>query len=109
MNIEGDFRYVDAGAFDECLDFLEYLNYCEHDWEKAFVSWAGMSERLKDEKMSQNSWGPWNLVKVYLFNLHIIVLHNNMNLLFFPLYCHSYCCYCLTLNLLIFREKNEKK
>ncbi|XP_052175773.1 shewanella-like protein phosphatase 1 [Diospyros lotus] len=63
MNIEGDFRYVDAGAFDECLDFLEYLNYCEYDWEKAFVSWAGMSDRLKDEKMSQNYWGPWNLVK----------------------------------------------
>ena len=64
MNVEGDFRYVDSGAFDECLDFLEYLNDCEHDWEEAFISWVGVSERLKGQKMSQNHWGPWNLVKV---------------------------------------------
>ncbi|PSS09522.1 Shewanella-like protein phosphatase [Actinidia chinensis var. chinensis] len=63
MNVEGDFRYVDSGAFDECLDFLEYLNDCEHDWEEAFISWVGVSERLKGQKMSQNHWGPWNLVK----------------------------------------------
>ncbi|XP_057512011.1 shewanella-like protein phosphatase 1 isoform X2 [Actinidia eriantha] len=64
MNVEGDFRYVDSGAFDECLDFLEYLNDCEHDWEEAFISWVGVSERLKGQKMSQNHWGPWNLVKL---------------------------------------------
>ncbi|XAR60783.1 Protein-tyrosine-phosphatase [Bertholletia excelsa] len=63
MNVEGDFRYVDAGAFDECLDFLEYLNDCENDWEQAFVSWSSVSEKIKDQKMSQNYWGPWSLVK----------------------------------------------
>lgn len=65
MNVEGDFRYVDYGAYDECGDFLEYLNDCEHDWDKAFVSWASISESWKkDRKMSQSHWGPWNLVKV---------------------------------------------
>ncbi|KAI7982675.1 Shewanella-like protein phosphatase 1 [Camellia lanceoleosa] len=49
MNVEGDFRY--------------YLNDCEHNWEEAFVGWVGVSERMKDQKMSQNRWGPWNLVK----------------------------------------------
>lgn len=64
MNVEGDFRYVDYGAYDECGDFLEYLNDCEHNWEEAFVSWAGVSKSWKeDRKMSQNPWGPWNLVK----------------------------------------------
>ncbi|WOH01480.1 hypothetical protein DCAR_0520864 [Daucus carota subsp. sativus] len=64
MNVEGDFRYVDYGAYDECGDFLEYLNDCEHDWEEAFVSWASISKSWKkDRKMSQSQWGPWNLVK----------------------------------------------
>ncbi|KAL6967752.1 Glycosylated integral ER membrane protein [Sarracenia purpurea var. burkii] len=63
MNVEGDFRYVDSGAFDECLDFLEHLNDCEHNWEEAFLGWVGVSKRLKDDKMSRNHWGPWNLVK----------------------------------------------
>ncbi|KAF5957498.1 hypothetical protein HYC85_004723 [Camellia sinensis] len=48
MNVEGDFRYVDSGGFDECLDFLEYLNDCEHNWEEAFVGRVGVSERMKD-------------------------------------------------------------
>lgn len=64
MNVEGDFRYVDSGGFDECSDFLEYLNDCEHNWEDAFASWAEVSESWKQErKVSQSSWGPWNLVK----------------------------------------------
>ncbi|KAL8147992.1 shewanella-like protein phosphatase 1 isoform X1 [Apium graveolens] len=64
MNVEGDFRYVDYGAYDECGDFLEYLNDCEHDWDEAFVTWASISESWKkDRKMSQSHWGPWNLVK----------------------------------------------
>lgn len=64
MNVEGDFRYVDYGAYDECLDFLEYLDDCEDNWEEAFVSWVGISEILKHErKLSQNHWGPLNLVK----------------------------------------------
>ncbi|KAH7836645.1 hypothetical protein Vadar_003851 [Vaccinium darrowii] len=63
MNVNGDFRYVDSRGFDECLDFLEYLDDCEHNWEEAFVNWVGVSERLKDLKMSEKYWDPWNLVK----------------------------------------------
>ncbi|MBA0844499.1 hypothetical protein Goarm_001593 [Gossypium armourianum] len=64
MNVEGDFRYVESGAFDECADFLEYLNDYEYDWNEAFVRWCGVSRIWKDErKMSRNHWGPWNLVK----------------------------------------------
>lgn len=64
MNVEGDFRYVEYGAFDECIDFLEYLDDCRNDWNEAFVGWIGVSERWKKErKMSQNYWGPLNLVK----------------------------------------------
>ncbi|XP_059430113.1 shewanella-like protein phosphatase 1 [Corylus avellana] len=64
MNVEGDFRYVDYGAFDECIDFLQYLDDCRNDWNEAFVGWIGVSERRKEErKMSQNYWGPLNLVK----------------------------------------------
>ncbi|MFQ6671169.1 hypothetical protein Gotur_035782 [Gossypium turneri] len=65
MNVEGDFRYVESGAFDECADFLEYLNDYEYDWNEAFVRWCGVSRIWKDErKMSRNHWGPWNLVKL---------------------------------------------
>ncbi|MBA0574677.1 hypothetical protein Golob_001864 [Gossypium lobatum] len=65
MNVEGDFRYVESGAFDECADFLEYLNDYEYDWDEAFVRWCGVSRIWKDErKMSRNHWGPWNLVKI---------------------------------------------
>ncbi|KAL5747096.1 hypothetical protein ACOSP7_024094 [Xanthoceras sorbifolium] len=64
MNVEGDFRYVESGAFDECTDFLEYLNGNNYDWEKAFVGWVGMSKRWKeDQRMSKVYWGPLNLVK----------------------------------------------
>ncbi|KAL6341537.1 hypothetical protein AAG906_032657 [Vitis piasezkii] len=64
MNVEGDFRYVDSGAFDECTDFLEYLDDYGGNWEEAFLGWVGVSEKWKeDRKMSQNYWGPWNLVK----------------------------------------------
>ncbi|KAF3454853.1 hypothetical protein FNV43_RR05301 [Rhamnella rubrinervis] len=64
MNVEGDFRYVDIGAFDECNDFLEYLGDYGDNWEEAFVDWISISNRYKeDRKMSQTSWGPWNLVR----------------------------------------------
>ncbi|KAG5515049.1 hypothetical protein RHGRI_036178 [Rhododendron griersonianum] len=63
MNVSADFRYVDLRGFDECLDFLGYLNDCKNNWEEAFVTWVGVSERLKDFKMSQQYWDPWNLVK----------------------------------------------
>lgn len=65
MNVEGDFRYVDSGGFDECTDFLEYLNECNHNWEEAFVDWIAVSEKWKEDRgKSQNYWGPLNLVKV---------------------------------------------
>lgn len=65
MNVEGDFRYVDSGAFDECADFLEHLETCGHNWEEAFLSWFRLSKRWKeDRKVPQNYWGPWSLVKV---------------------------------------------
>ncbi|KAF5751328.1 calcineurin-like phosphoesterase family protein [Tripterygium wilfordii] len=64
MNVEGDFRYVDPGSFDECADFLAYLDEYEYNWEAAFVGWLGVSKRWKEErKMSQHNWDPWNLVK----------------------------------------------
>lgn len=71
MNVEGDFRYVDSGAFDECTDFLEHLEDYEYNWEEALVSWIDASERWKEErKLTQGYWGPWNLVKVCcMFNL----------------------------------------
>lgn len=65
MNVEGDFRYVDSGAFYECADFLKHLEICDHNWEEAFVGWAGVSKRWKeDHKVLQDHWDPWNLVKV---------------------------------------------
>ncbi|KAM5583084.1 hypothetical protein ABKV19_003145 [Rosa sericea] len=64
MNVEGDFRFVDAGGFDECIDFLEYLDDYRDDWEEAFVDWIGVSQKLKeDRKMPQSYWDPWNLVR----------------------------------------------
>ncbi|KAH8498689.1 hypothetical protein Peur_073877 [Populus x canadensis] len=64
MNVEGDFRYVDSGAFDECSDFLAYLEDNQYNWENAFLGWIGESKRRReDRKLSQNHWGPWNLVK----------------------------------------------
>lgn len=64
INVEGDFRYVESGGFDECTDFLEYLNECDHNWEEAFINTINISpQRKEDCRKSQNYWGPWNLVK----------------------------------------------
>ncbi|CAL4933255.1 unnamed protein product [Urochloa decumbens] len=65
MNVEGDFRYVDPGGFDECLRFLEYLDECDGNWNDAFVNWVNVAERRKKEyAVSPNGdWHPWNLVK----------------------------------------------
>ncbi|KDP45747.1 hypothetical protein JCGZ_17354 [Jatropha curcas] len=64
MNVEGDFRYVDSGAFGECTDFLAYLDDHKYDWENAFVGWISVAKSRKDDqKLSQTYWGPWNLVK----------------------------------------------
>lgn len=62
MNVEGDFRYVDSGGFDECTDFLEYLHECDHNWEEPFVNWISLSARWKEDRQ-KSQWGPWNLVK----------------------------------------------
>lgn len=74
MNVEGDFRYVDPRAFDECLDFLEYLDNYQTDWENAFIGWVGASEQWKEErKLSQKYWSPWDLMKV-LFSLKLCLM-----------------------------------
>ncbi|XP_078435663.1 calcineurin-like metallo-phosphoesterase superfamily protein [Wolffia australiana] len=64
MNVEGDFRYVNPGGFDECADFLEHLDAHGHNWEEAFVSWISVSEQWKENRRaSGNYWGPWQLLK----------------------------------------------
>ncbi|KAK9159189.1 hypothetical protein Scep_005763 [Stephania cephalantha] len=64
MNVEGDFRYVDPGAFEECLDFFEYLGECEEEWDGAFAGWISLSERRKEARQRlHNSWGPWSVVR----------------------------------------------
>lgn len=71
MNVEGDFRYVDPGSFDECLDFLEYMEGYEENWEDAFIGWIRVAESWKeDRKMSQSHWGPWNLMRVLLYSFN---------------------------------------
>lgn len=71
MNVEGDFRYVDSGGFDECADFVEHLEICHHNWEEAFLGWSSVSKKWKEDcKVPNNHWGPWNLVKViYWFTI----------------------------------------
>lgn len=69
MNVEGDFRYVDSGAFDECLNFLDYLEDYRYEWERAFVSWIAATGQQKYQKPPPSYWGPWNLVKVLGFSI----------------------------------------
>ncbi|KAL0865351.1 hypothetical protein Bca101_044469 [Brassica carinata] len=64
MNVEGDFRYVDTRAFDECIDFLDYLEDYAQDWDKAFKNWISESRQWKkDRESSQTYWDQWNIVK----------------------------------------------
>ncbi|MQL93326.1 hypothetical protein Taro_025969, partial [Colocasia esculenta] len=73
MNVEGDFRYVDPGAFEECADFLEYLDDHGNGWEQAFISWISTSERMKENRrMSKSNWGPWKLLKVTSIGVQIL-------------------------------------
>lgn len=73
--MEGDFRYVETGGFDECTDFLEYLDDNRDDWEEAFVGWTGVSKQLKeDRKLPQNYWDPWNLVRVLKSSVSLFIL-----------------------------------
>jgi hypothetical protein len=66
MNVEGDFRYVDPGSFDECIRYLEYLEEFDGNWDDAFVNWVNVSQRSKEEyRASLNGdWLPLNFVKV---------------------------------------------
>ncbi|MCL7041444.1 hypothetical protein MKW94_018471 [Papaver nudicaule] len=50
MNVEGDFRYVDQGGFQECVHFLEHLDNVSEQWNQ-------------DRKMSEGYWGPWNILQ----------------------------------------------
>ncbi|XP_062201252.1 shewanella-like protein phosphatase 1 [Phragmites australis] len=65
MNVEGDFRYVDPGGFDECIRFLEYLDECDGNWDDAFLNWVNVAERRKKEygASPNGDWRPWNFVK----------------------------------------------
>lgn len=70
MNVEGDFRYVDPGAFDECIGFLEYLDELDGNWQEAFVTWINVYERWKENhRMSHSQWSTWNFMKVFPFIL----------------------------------------
>lgn len=81
MNVEGDFRYVDSGAFDECADFLDYLDDYGGNWDEAFVRWVGVSEKWKEDRMMpKNYWGSWNLVKVLKFSILLIHLHKSRHI-----------------------------
>lgn len=82
MNVEGDFRYVDSGGFDECAEFLQHMEDCKYDWENAFVSWIRVSKKWKGyQKSSQNYWDSWNLVKVlnFSFSFSTHKIHNRFS------------------------------
>lgn len=85
MNVEGDFRYVDMGAYDECSDFLDYLADYGQDWEKAFTNWIVESRQWKDDrKRSNNYWDQWNVVKVLKSSLlPCVCISNQIPVLFF--------------------------
>lgn len=75
MNVEGDFRFVDPGAFDECTRFLDYLDECNGDWNDAFLNWVNVAERRKKQygTSPNGDWSSWNFAMVSIL---ILVLSN---------------------------------
>lgn len=64
INVEGDFRYVDTRGFDECIDFLDYLEDYAHDFDKAFKNWIFESRQWKkDRESSQTYWDRSSMVR----------------------------------------------
>ncbi|XP_065049117.1 shewanella-like protein phosphatase 1 isoform X2 [Musa acuminata AAA Group] len=63
MNVEGDFRYVDPGAFDECIDFLDYLDEYKGRWDDAFIGWIRATKWWKKKRTSESYWTRWNFLK----------------------------------------------
>lgn len=64
MNVEGDFRYVDPGAFDECIDFLDYLDEYKGHWDDAFIGWIRATKWWKKKRTSESYWTRWNFLKI---------------------------------------------
>lgn len=65
MNVEGDFRFAELGAFDEAEDFIEYSNEHRGDWDTAFIEWIKVCQRWKERrKRPASGWTPWNLIEM---------------------------------------------
>lgn len=65
MNVEGDFRFADIGAFDEAEDFIEYSNEHRGDWNTAFIEWIKECQKWKARrKRPASGWTPWNLIEM---------------------------------------------
>jgi hypothetical protein len=79
MNVEGDFRFVYPGGFDECIRFLEYLDERGGDWDDAFLNWVNVAERRKKKQCRASPDGDsslWNFVKVrmqFFFFIYICI------------------------------------
>lgn len=65
MNVEGDFRFADLGAFDEAEDFIEYTNEHKGDWHTAFIEWIKVCQRWKARrKRPATGCIPWDLIEM---------------------------------------------
>ncbi|KAH9309206.1 hypothetical protein KI387_037117, partial [Taxus chinensis] len=65
MNVDGDFRFVDHGAFEEAEDFMEYCNLHGSDWKTAFIEWIKVCGEWKARrKMTSSRWNNWSFTKI---------------------------------------------